>query len=98
LAYSSCYSGGSRLSGLLFARRDPALFTARFKCMGLLAPVFLLPVIAGSILLVLDFSWARLTLFIVFALLAFGCARIVVMKLGCPHCKQRQECPAHRKK
>ena len=53
----TCHSGQGRLTALLFSKRDTELFESCFKNMGLAAPVFLAPLVAGLILSFLHFSW-----------------------------------------
>jgi hypothetical protein len=93
----TCHSGQGRLAAFLFSRRDTTLFGSYFKYMRFAAPVFLAPLIAGLILLSLNFSWERVVLIISFGMLALWCTRIVTMRLGCPYCNQKSTCPAYRK-
>jgi hypothetical protein len=91
-----CHSGQGRLAALLFSRRNTELFNSCFKGMRLAAPVFLAPLVAALILSFLRFSWGHVALTVGFGILALGCTRMVTKGLGCPHCKQRQVCPACR--
>jgi hypothetical protein len=92
-----CHSGQGRLAALLFSKRATEPFGEYFKCMRFAAPVFLAPIIAGLSLFVLRFSWERVGLTFAFGVLALGCTRIVTVRLGCPHCRQRPVCPACQK-
>jgi hypothetical protein len=92
----TCHSGQGKLAALLFSRGDTALFNSNFKYMRLAAPVFLAPIIAGLVLFFLNISWERTALTIGFGVLALWCTRIVTRSLGCPHCKQKPECPGCR--
>jgi hypothetical protein len=90
----TCHSGQGRISGLLFARGDPAEFSSRFKLARFAAPVFLAPLVAGVVLCAVHFTWWRLGSTLAFGVLALGATRAVTCGLGCPHCDQRAVCPA----
>lgn len=95
-----CGFGKGRLCALLFPRGDPADFLRKEITWWDLAPDFavgLLPVVAGAVLLVRDFSW---TLFLLVALLlALSTAGNAFVRgvLVCRRCRQRElGCPAQR--
>ena len=92
----TCHSGQGRIASLLFSPRPQAGFPSRFQYMRLAAPVFLAPLLAGGLLLVLRFSLARVVLTVLFGILALGVTRFVTTRLGCPRCQQRHICPAHQ--
>jgi len=57
--------------------------------------VFIIPVIAGCILLLIEFQWTILILVIVLLLLGFFGNAIVRGQLACKYCKQKEiGCPA----
>jgi hypothetical protein len=59
--------------------------------------VFIVPVIAGVLLLVQEFSWIILSLIIVLVFLGFFGNALVRGQLACRHCKQREAgCPAEQ--
>jgi hypothetical protein len=59
--------------------------------------VFIIPVLAGCILLLIEFQWTILILVIVLLLLGFFGNAIVRGKLACKYCKQKEiGCPAEQ--
>ena len=96
----TCAFGKGRLSALLFRRGSPDKFAQLKIGWKDLVPdflVFLVPVIAGIVLLVQQFSWAILLLIIVLLLLGFAGNAFVRGHLACRFCKQREiGCPAER--
>lgn len=92
-----CHSGQGKISGLLFSKRDTNLFRSNFKYMRFAAPVFLLPLIIGVILIFFQYSFALALLVFAFGFTALVCTRIVTYKLGCSHCNQKSVCPACNK-
>ena len=92
----TCHSGQGRIASWLFAARPQTSFRSAFRHMRLAAPVFLVPLIAGGVLLVLRFSLTLAVATILFGILALGVTRFITTRLGCPHCQQRNVCPAHQ--
>ena len=93
----TCHSGQGRIASLLFASRPQAGFASRFRYMRLAAPVFVVPLLAGGVLLVLRFPPILAVSTVLFGILALGATRFVTTRLGCPHCQQRHVCPAHQR-
>jgi len=95
-----CAFGRGKISALLFKRRDVRLFTDRkIDWKGLLPDLMvpLIPVVAGIVLLVLDFHWLILTAVISLSLLATAGSGFVRGSLACKMCRQREiGCPAQR--
>lgn len=96
----TCAFGKGRLSALLFRRGSPEKFAQLKIGWKDLVPdflVFLVPVIAGIVLLVQQFSWTILLLVILLLLLGFAGNAFVRGHLACRFCKQREiGCPAER--
>jgi hypothetical protein len=96
----TCAFGKGRLSSLLFRKGTPEKFTRVQLTWKDILPdflVFLIPVLAGILLLVLYFSWTILILVIVLFLLGFLGNALVRGQLACRFCKQREiGCPAEK--
>lgn len=94
----TCAFGKGRLSALLFNRGSPERFTAMTITWKDIVPDFLLfiiPVLAGVLLLVRGFTWTILILIIALLLLGFAGNALVRGQLACKYCRQREiGCPA----
>jgi len=94
----TCAFGKGRLSSLFFQKGDPEKFSARELTGKDIVPdflAFILPVLAGILLLVQDFSLAILFLVIALVLLGFPGNALVRERLACRYCRQREMgCPA----
>jgi hypothetical protein len=94
----TCAFGKGYLSSLFFKRGRPE----RFSCMTItwkdIVPdflVFIVPVLAGLLLLLREFTWTVLILVIALFLLGFLGNALVRGQLACRYCKQREiGCPA----
>jgi hypothetical protein len=96
----TCAFGKGRLSSLLFPRGSPKNFCSMALTWKDILPdflVFLIPVLAGIVLLVREFSWTVLLLVIVLLLLGFFGNALVRVRLACRYCRQREiGCPAEQ--
>jgi hypothetical protein len=94
----TCAFGKGRLSSLFFRKGSPEKFpgmTITWKDMVPDFLVFILPVLAGILLLVREFSWTILILIIALFLLGFMGNAFVRTQLACRYCRQREiGCPA----
>lgn len=94
----TCAFGKGRLSALLFKKGDLQKFSAMEVSWKDLLPdflVFLVPVMAGIVLAVLDFSLFVLIFVIVLVILGFAGNAFVRGNLACRYCRQREiGCPA----
>jgi hypothetical protein len=94
----TCAFGKGRLSALLFSKGSPERFAALQLSWKDLVPDFLLfmiPVLAGILLLVQVFDGTILILVIVLLLLGFAGNALVRGQLACKYCRQREiGCPA----
>jgi hypothetical protein len=94
----TCAFGKGRLSALLFKKGSPEKFTGMTITWKDIVPDFLLfiiPVLAGIVLLSQGFTWTILILVIALLLLGFAGNALVRGQLACKYCKQREiGCPA----
>jgi hypothetical protein len=94
----TCAFGKGRLSALFFKKGSPERFTAMKITWKDILPDFLLfiiPVLAGILLLIQGFTWTILVLIIVLLPLGFLGNAFVRGQLACRYCKQRETgCPA----
>lgn len=95
-----CAFGKGRLCAFLFRKGDPERFRTMTITWTDIVPdflVFLIPVLAGTILLIQEFSVPVLILVIALLLLGFLGNAVVRGQLACKYCKQREiGCPAER--
>jgi hypothetical protein len=94
----TCAFGKGYLSSLFFKRGQPERF-GRMKITGKdIVPdflVFIIPVLAGILLLLQEFTWTVLILIVALFLLGFSGNALVRGQLACRYCKQREiGCPA----
>jgi len=96
----TCAFGKGRLSSLFFQRGQPEQFNQKKITGKDIVPdflVFFVPVLAGIILLIQEFTWTVLILIIALFLLGFLGNALVRGKLACRYCKQREiGCPAEQ--
>jgi hypothetical protein len=96
----TCAFGKGRLSALLFRKGSPEKFSRIQLTWKDVVPdflTFMIPVLAGILLLVLAFSWTILILVIALLLLGFAGNAFVRGNLACRYCKQREiGCPAEQ--
>ncbi|OPY36772.1 MAG: hypothetical protein A4E34_00171 [Methanoregula sp. PtaU1.Bin006] len=96
----TCAFGRGRLSARLFPKGSPERFTAMEITWKDILPdflVFIVPVLAGTWLIVREFSWTTLILVIALLMLGFAGNALVRGLLACRYCRQRETgCPAER--
>ena len=96
----TCAFGKGRLSSIFFPRGRPERFNQKKITWKDIIPdflVFIVPVLAGILLLIHEFSWTVLILVIVLCLLGFIGNALVRGQLACRYCKQRGiGCPAEQ--
>jgi hypothetical protein len=96
----TCAFGKGRLCALFFSKGNPEKFIAMKLSWKDIVPDFLLfmvPVLAGLLLLVQGFSWTVLALIVALLLLGFAGNAFVRGQLACRYCKQREiGCPAQQ--
>ena len=95
-----CAFGKGKLSSLFFKKGDPNLFIKRKITWKDIIPDFMvsvIPIIAGIVLLIIDFNWWLLAGVIVLILLTSVGNGIIRGSLACRHCKQLElGCPAQQ--
>jgi hypothetical protein len=86
------------LSRAFFPRGQPELFNQKKITWKDIVPdflIFIIPILAGIILLIQDFMWIVLILIITLFFLGFLGNALVRGQLACRYCKQREiGCPA----
>jgi len=94
----TCAFGKGRVSRILFTRGRPERFGQKTISWKDIVPdflVFIIPILAGILLLVQEFTWLIFGLIIVLFLLGFLGNALVRGNLACRWCKQREiGCPA----
>jgi len=97
----TCAFGKGYLNSLFFPRGQPERFTQKKITWKDIVPdflVFIIPVLAGILLLVQEFTWIILILIIALAFLGFLGNALVRGQMACKYCKQRKiGCPAAEK-
>jgi hypothetical protein len=95
-----CAFGQGKLCSLFFKKGDTNKFAHKIMTWKDIAPDFmvsLIPIVAGIILLIIDFNWLVLAMVLVVILLTFIGNGFVRGSLACKYCKQRKAgCPAER--
>ena len=95
-----CAFGRGKCCSLLFKKGDSKKFGKKEITMKDIIPDFLitiLPIIAGIILLVNNFSWFILALMALLIVLGFSGNAIIRGSCACKYCKQRKMgCPAEK--
>lgn len=93
-----CGLGKGKIASLFTKKGDPKKFTERKVSFTDLIPDFLVwvfPIVGGVILSVIDFSFIRIGLIILLAIISFGGTAIIRGSLACKYCKQGEiGCPA----
>ena len=96
----TCAFARGRLSALLFPKGDPDRFSRMTITAKDFVPdflVFIVPVLAGIVLLVTGFSWLLLLEVAILLLLGFAGNGLVRGRIACRYCRQREiGCPAQR--
>jgi O-antigen ligase len=95
-----CFSAKGKLCALFFKKGDPERFTgAKITFKDILPDILVsvIPVVAGTVLLIMDFQWFLLFLIIVLAFLTFFGNGFIRGSLACRYCTQREiGCPAEQ--
>jgi hypothetical protein len=96
----TCAFGKGRLSSLFYQKGNPEKFSQMTLTWKDIIPdflMFMIPVLAGILLLIQEFTWIVLILIITLFLLGFLGNALVRGQLACRYCKQREiGCPAER--
>ncbi|MHA2305822.1 MAG: hypothetical protein ACXACU_10565 [Candidatus Hodarchaeales archaeon] len=90
----ACPCGYGQIAGKLLSKKDGNLFMEKFKKhIPMIVPLWIIPVLAGGIFLILAFSWWMMALIIIFAIDSFIILPLVSRLYGCAHCPQKDTCP-----
>jgi hypothetical protein len=96
----TCAFGKGRLSSLFFPKGQPEQFNLKKITWKDIFPdflVFIIPVLAGIMLLIQEFNLTVLILIVALCLLGFFGNALVRGQLACRYCKQREiGCPAEQ--
>jgi hypothetical protein len=96
----TCAFGRGKLACLFFKKGDSLKFSQRQATWKDILPdilVSVIPIIAGVVLLIIDFSWVLLVMVLLLLLLTSIGNGIVRGSLACKYCKQREiGCPAEQ--
>jgi hypothetical protein len=96
----TCAFGKGYLSSIFFQKGQPEKFNQKKITWKDIVPdflVFIVPVLAGIVLLVHEFTWIVFSLIIALFLLGFFGNALVRGQLACRYCKQREiGCPAEQ--
>lgn len=96
----TCAFGKGRLSSLFFPKGSPEKFSRMKLTWRDIVPdflAFMIPLLAGTLLLIQEFTWTVLILIIALFLLGFAGNALVRGQLACRYCRQREiGCPAEQ--
>ena len=96
----SCALGRGKVAPFFFKRGDASRFAARCISWKDLLPdmlVLLIPLVAGTALLIRDFTWSRVMMLAGLLALSFGGNYFIRSSIACKYCKQREiGCPAEK--
>lgn len=94
-----CAFGRGKLSAVFFTQGDPhKLIKDKVSWKDIIPDILIpvIPIIAGIILLISNFSWLILALIVTLAIFASAVSGFIRASLACKYCTQRQlGCPAH---
>ncbi|MFC1713314.1 hypothetical protein ACFL6S_06595 [Candidatus Poribacteria bacterium] len=94
-----CPCGYGKIAAKLRPKKSDTLFTEKYKRhIPVIVPLWIAPVIAGGISLILNFSLWILVLIVLFAVNSFIVLPLLSRKYGCAHCPQEDQCPWMRQK
>ena len=89
-----CPCGYGRISAKLRPKKDGGRFAEKFRRhIPVIVPLWLIPPVAGVIVLLRQFSAAMLVLVAAFAINSFLILPLVSRKYGCARCPQKESCP-----
>ncbi|MFC1718640.1 hypothetical protein ACFL6S_33620, partial [Candidatus Poribacteria bacterium] len=88
-----------KIAAKLRPKKSDTLFTQKYKRhIPVIVPLWIAPVVAGGISLILNFSLWILALIVLFAVNSFVFLPLLSRKYGCAHCPQKDKCPWMRQK
>jgi len=78
----------------LAKRKNPREFQSNFKrFIAVLFPIWFIPLIVGIYLLIINFNWLVLGIFIIFIIIGFIIVPFYSRSKACKECKHRDQCP-----
>jgi TRAP-type uncharacterized transport system fused permease subunit len=90
----SCPCGYGRIAARFCTKQTVECFDEKFKKhIPVIVPLWFIPIIAGVVTLIRNFSLPLLVLLIIFAVNAFIILPLVSTKHGCKECPQKNTCP-----
>ncbi len=95
----SCPCGYGQIAVKIKPKAEVEQFNVKFKKhIPVIVPLWLIPLLAGVISLVLSFSFLMLLFIIFFTIDSYIILPLVSRKYGCAHCPQKDSCPWMEKK
>lgn len=90
----SCPCGYGRIAARFCSKQTIECFDDKFKKhIPVIVPLWFIPIVAGVIPLIHNFSLPLLVLLIIFAINAFIVLPLISTKHGCKECPQKSTCP-----
>lgn len=90
----ACPCGYGKISGKLRQKGDENLFRKKFNMhISVIVPLWIIPLIAGIIFLINNYSLFMLALIIIFSVNSFIILPLLSRKHGCADCPQKKNCP-----
>jgi len=93
-----CPSGAGWFAAKFFERGDPKDQAEAGKSLSFTSLIWSLPVIGGSVMVVLDFTYFNLAMLALFFILRFGISERIAVSLGCRKCQAKSDCAAYQAK
>lgn len=90
----SCPCGYGRIASRFRTKETVECFNEKFKKhIPVIVPLWFIPIVAGVVPLIRNFSLPLLVMLIIFAINAFIILPLVSTKHGCKECPQKETCP-----
>jgi len=90
----ACPCGYGQIAVSIRQKRDGDRFNEKFKKhIPVIVPLWVIPPIAATIFLILDFSFLILVILILFCIDSYVILPLISRKYGCAHCPQKDTCP-----
>ena len=90
----TCPCGYGQIAVKLRPKSDENRFMEKFnKHIPVIVPLWIIPLFAGIVFLVMDFNLLMLILILIFGFNSFIILPLVSRKYGCAHCPQKDDCP-----
>jgi cell division protein FtsW (lipid II flippase) len=90
----SCPCGYGQLAPFFRSKEDEEDFKGKFRRhIPVIVPLWIIPLVAGTIFLIMDLSITVLVLMVLFAIDSYVVLPLISRKYGCAHCPQKDTCP-----